>query len=275
MDNENVTAPMQQPASQAEPMPTSAPSSAKVGLQRHPLYLTTIIAVVLIFIVLVVVYMYVEGSTSVKPQPKVFVNATTTVQAPSTAFAESFLAPYSPEKALPNVTTFTSVPYDTGGACSSVATIKWFAQPGVNVSYTNENFSTLNQSLPFAEYAAVFVVDPASEVSYAAATNSIGVCSPYLGPIRENSTYSYKITQINGLEVHEYTLSNFTNQGLNLTNTYYIGSKPNLYWYFASTVYNGYGLQFGVWGFASSMNQTSLQNQTEQFVTEFMNASAS
>jgi hypothetical protein len=248
---------------------TSKNTSRKsdIGLNKHPIYLTAIISFALVFVILVSLYIFMEGTHGVKTA-----NGSQEVmsQKQNMITARNFLETYAPAAPLSNSIIFNNVTYDANGLCNSVGTIKWFTQPGINVNYTMVNFSKLNQSLPFAEYALVFAINQSNLGAYYSMVNKTGVCSPYMEPILKNSTFDYEGLHFGPTNIYMYTLSNFTETGFNLTNTKYIGNKPDLYWYFASTVYKGYDLQFGVWGFKDSKNDYYLLNQSKNFVNQFI-----
>ncbi len=255
----------------------SPSETAQVGIHHNLLY----IAIVAVFAIMAIgaLYLYTSSNPSVHAKTSMTTYSTTiaATAAPTNASnaitaTNAFLSAYN-ASALTQVTLYQNSPFNKGGACTGLLSLKWFSQPEVNVtsSASASNFSKLDQSIPFAQYVAVYTPDASNASEFSLEVNQTGLCpESSLYSVFSNSTYHYGTFGYKGMLLHEYLLSNFTNEGLNLTSNNYVGKKPDLYWYFVTGMYGGQELQFGSWGPIGSINDTALRSQAEQFLNAFM-----
>ncbi len=228
---------------------------------------------VIVFLIAVAAVLFVYTSS---PTQKT-ADSSSTIVAPSLSAVppsgSGFLYSYAMQNSPARIITYANITFDNSGSCQGIKLVKWFAQPGINVTYTYANFSSFNQSAPLAQYVALSYVNPANASAYAANINQSGLCpSTELDSIFENSAHNYSTVGFDGIILHVYNVYNFTNTGMHLTNNYYVGKKPDIYWYFATTAYKGTGLQFGSWGYSDSETSTALLSQAEAMIGSYINA---
>jgi hypothetical protein len=138
------------------------------------------------------------------------------------------------------------------------------------ISTTPFNYSSYNQSKLFVSYITIVIVNNSDIKNftylYKNGKGLIGLNSSE--DFSNVSTFRYYNISIYNQSGYLDELSNFTQQGLNLTNSYYIGKKPNLSWYLESVLYKNTYVIVGMWGFGDNINITSLNNYTLEVVKD-------
>ncbi len=262
---------------QSTPPPYSGTSP---GVHKHPSYIIATIVIVAAFVLIYVGLsqrqLFTTGTAPVSGNSNTAVNigasANTSSGANATVQNTVFLKSYGFNQNLTYVTFYPSLIYDQGPSCSGTATTKIVYQLRSNASQQT-NLSGLNEKLPINEYASTYEINPYYAEVYSQMINRTGLCSQTLNGMAfllNNSQHTYYTLSTGNYTLHIYYMHNFTNNAFNLMNYGYAGSKPDIYWYLATTVYKGTGLQFGVWGFANEVNQTLLTNQSETFVNSYV-----
>ena len=184
--------------------------------------------------------------------------------------ANSFMSNYSLPSNISTLhrvsTIYTSIdPY-----CQSTEYVMDYLPQGVSNAAEPLNFSALNQSNPITILIAVEVVSPSYMGQYNATVKSNnGYCLPIMKQISENSTFTSIPTKFYNANGYLFEISNFTNEGLNLTSTYYLGPRPNLVWYNAAAHYHNAVVEIAVWAIAGHENTTMLYNDMNYTVASF------
>ena len=228
-------------------------------------------ATVVISAVLVLAIAYFILHTKYSPAPA---NATGNASY-GAAWRAAFLESFPLNSSLSNITIINNLTFYQGGPCSGTAAIKSAVSSSSATSQRGTDLSSLNPRFPFLQYAAIYTVNQSDASAYESAISNTGLCEnsyTSLVPILSRSESSYSTIQFEGVTLHIYLISNLTADELNSTGYYFTGSKPDVYWYMATTSYGNSGLQFGSRGFVSSENVTSLIDMTKGFVSGFINA---
>ncbi len=140
---------------------------------------------------------------------------------------------------------------------------KWYIENGFSDnSALYQNYSKLNQSIPFA-WEVIIGFSNTTKAYNATINGNGGYCSSIIHNVTLLSSFtSSKQRFYNNATGYLVTFTNFTSAGLNLTNSYYIGPKPNLEWSFSMVNYNGIWIRVAAWGFYNEINESQLINWT-------------
>lgn len=161
---------------------------------------------------------------------------------------------------------FISIP-----ECNFSGYVKWYIENGFS-SNPNipENYSNLNQSIPFAYYYLIGFSNTSSIYSNAIAQNG-GYCSDLSRNLSLNSTFiHYNATFYNNMKGYVLAFTNFTAQGFNMTDSYYIGKKPDIAFYYTTVLYNNTRFTVGVWGFRNQINISSVEEMTNSLLKAYI-----
>ena len=86
-----------------------------------------------------------------------------------------------------------------------------------------------------------------------------------------NSTFAhYNATFYNGVKGYILVFTNFTTRGFNITDSYYIGKKPDIAFYYTNAIYNNTRFTVGVWGFSNQINISSVENMTNALLKSYI-----
>jgi hypothetical protein len=141
------------------------------------------------------------------------------------------------------------------------------------------NISSLSDSEPVGEYAAVLGVNPSNIAEYSTLFNSNGgFCTPSFAASLANSTSQKTRYSYGNTTVYIFTMSNITKNGLNVFGSY-LGPKPNLTVYMGSAMYGNYRVKVLVAGFSSTAsklglygNAVSLTNSTISYLKSYLSS---
>ena len=181
--------------------------------------------------------------------------------------AYNFISAYN----LPTDLIPTGVYSISNSTCHTTTYGKWYlsnyssGSPSIVL-----NYSKLNQTKPFAEYITIVVVDPAFLNNYTQILGANGYCGNIYKKILTNA--SYNITSVNfaGKTGDLTKIYNFTDAGLILTTSYYLGPRPDIAWYATGVLYKNVKIGVGVWGSRNYMNASQIIQLTNQTVQAFV-----
>jgi len=155
--------------------------------------------------------------------------------------------------------------------CNFSGYVKWYIENGFSSNPTApENYSTLNQSIPFSYYYLIGFSNTSSIYSNAIAQNG-GYCSDLSKNLSSNSTFvHYNATFYNNAKGYVLVFTNLTAQGFNMTDSYYIGKKPDIAFYYTSVLYNNTRFTVGIWGFRNQINISSVEEMTNSLLKTYI-----
>ena len=271
-DNNNTNQPSMQAA---DNMPQKEPyddKSTYLGIKepesnsgklKHYLAATALVVILLLLIILVLhnfgIYLPLQHITNATTSSPISINESST-----------YLGNFSFNTKLKNLGTF--VYRDT--YCNYTEYFVDYAQKGVPVPPGAINFSTLNTSEPIFVSFGVENINGSLGRYLSIINGTGGYCQKIFSEISKNSLYSKSSAKIDGINAYIMNFSNFTNAGLNLTQTYYIGPKPNLEWQITKVVYKNVALVTSVWWFEGKANNTALYNYSSNFYSRFISEAA-
>ncbi len=248
------------------PSPQTAPEEVKIPSKHHAF--AYVLSIIIIAALVAILYFYSlhvssgqHGSTTV---PSYTTSAGSTINQssipPNATSTSAFLSKYNLTAQLPAM-AMTDVFTNASGSCNYYALAKWYQSKYIpNPPITAVNYSALNDSTPFAEYASIYI--PAFQPS------SNSRCASLRGPQsvyslkNESESFSEHNTTVSGITMSVVQIDNLTQQGLNATATYYTGPKPSISWYVTYVYYGNTIISLGQWGFTGHMNATLLVAQT-------------
>lgn len=183
-------------------------------------------------------------------------------------FFGNFFANYK-TYSLTNTKVFYNNNYK--GACNYVYLDRYYSQPGA-ITANIINFSIFNKSKPLIVSFSIFIINQSNLTSFSTQfNNNKGYCRSLFTNIISNTTSNQSTYNIANSTVYAWKLSNFTNDGLNLTSNQYSGIRPNLYMHFSKAIYKNTVVGIMVWGFNGYQNNTYINNQYNKFLSSFIN----
>ncbi|MEM0201859.1 MAG: hypothetical protein QXR73_01645, partial [Candidatus Micrarchaeaceae archaeon] len=225
------------------------------------IYIITIAVAIVIIIIATGVHYYANALEAGSINTGYYINGTA---------ANSFISNYS----LPqNISTLyrSSIYNYIDPSCQNTEYILPYLIKGIASPSAPTNFSTVNQSNPLAILIGVGIVAPSYLSQYnATVEKNDGYCLPAMKAISENSTFISIPTKFDGISGYIFNISNFTNEGLNLTYTYYIGPRPNLTWYNGIARYHNAEISVSIWSMTGHANLTMLYNDMNYTVKAFL-----
>lgn len=233
------------------------------GKLKH--YLAAIALVVILFFVITLIlhnfgiYIPLQNIANTTAPSTISINA-----------SRAYLGNFSFNTKLKNLGTFVY----SNAYCNYKEYFLDYAQDGVPLPPGAINFSKLNESEPIFVSFGVENIN-GSIGRYLSIVNSTGgYCQEAFREISKNSHYSSSKASIDGMNAYVMNFSNFTNTGLNMTQTYYIGVRPDLEWQITKVIYKNVALVTSIWWFAGSANNTKLYNYSSNFYSHFISESA-
>ena len=185
----------------------------------------------------------------------------------SGAKASAFLSNFSPTVQIPR----SQITVYSNSSCNYTQYTLQYLQKGLASPALPTNYSKLNQSLPVFVYFSLSLINSSSVQAYVSKIGQTGgYCILNMQRIADNSTYRHSIVNISGYKAYLMEFSNFTNDGLNLTYTYYAGPRPNLTWYSIVAVSKNVALKSGIWAFSGHANETLLMNYEADLINSFV-----
>lgn len=253
----------QQSTANAAPNPVPAGEPIAPITSTHHQYTKHYLIAIVILIVIASIIIIIVQRTS-------FIISTPISQKPTSIglnTVKSYMNNFSVKTPLNYLGSFTY----SNSICNYTEYSAEYAQAGVPVPPAPANFSKLNESQPIFISFTVAVINQSFMPSYISKINtSGGFCIPSMYNISKNSTYSHSILTISGVPSYLMNFSNFTDEGLNLTYTYYIGKRPNLEWSVIKTIYKNTAILTGIWSFKGYANGSLLKNYSEQFYNSYI-----
>ena len=159
------------------------------------------------------------------------------------------------------------------GACAYEEYAKAYDQFGIGVSSPPPiDFSSFNQSLPIFYYFRIAQINSSNRTQIDNDFNlRVGyLCGSIVPLIMTNATVKSLIGQLGNVTIYTYLFTNFTDAAFNLTDSQYVGARPNLYWYHAEAIRGNIVLGFSVWGFAPYENITAFNDTRNAFINTFV-----
>lgn len=234
----------------------TAPQIQQKGHRRAALVIAIIIVIAIAILAVVYQYSNIHPSTSAY-----YVNLTE---------ADLFINNYSLPSNVSTLHRINTIYTSTDPYCQNTEYIVDYLPQGISNAAQPVNFSALDQNNPAVILVAISVVDPSYLSQYNATVKSNkGYCLPIMKQISENSTFLSIPTEFYNASGYLLEMSNFTNEGLNLTSTYYIGQRPNLDWYNAAAHYHNAVIEIAEWAIAGHENTTMLYNDMNYTVASF------
>lgn len=213
-------------------------------------------------------------STSLTTVPTTILINNTTVSNKSVTFnsAERFFGNFFANYqtyALPTTKVYYNHTYQE--ACNYVYLDRYYTQPGA-ITANAKDFSTFNKSKPLIVSFSIFIINQSNMTNFSTQFyNNKGYCKGLFTNIISNTTSNQSTYNIANLTVYNWKLSNFTNDGLNLTGNKYSGVRPDLYLHFSKSLYKNTLVGIMVWGFKGYQNNTYIEGQYNKFLTSFKN----
>lgn len=234
----------------------------KTPVSHHPI--KYILAIVVAAALVGVIYYFKSGSISVP------LSSTTTIQPAKSSYSSTDVGRFMPTFNLPTSPPASQVLNATTSECHVTQFVKWYLASNSLQTGSAINYSQFNKSMPYAEYVSIGAVDPSFLANYTQRlSQNGGYCRSSIKPLLTNATFSYSVVSFAGASGYLLRFSNFTNNALNLTATYYTGQRPNVNWYSTAVMYKNVQISVGFWGFAGYMNASQLIRYTNLTLQAF------
>lgn len=158
--------------------------------------------------------------------------------------------------------------------CNYTGYVVWYIKNGYpSNSSAPVNYSKINQTAPFALYVKVGTSGTMSAYRKALQNNR-GYCSQIFDEIAKNSSFtSLNVSFSENSEGYLLSFTNFSSEGLKITNTSYIGPKPNVIWKYTNVVYGNVIISIGAWGLGNNVKSNDLVYFTNYIISQYNNFS--
>jgi len=294
-DNNGIQSDVQQPVAQSQ-MQQQQPSAQKTNaestsLPKHKSYTQVIFGVIAVLVVLTIIILYVHAPLSTPNYPTTIAGysskSSTTISIASTTIPpiqqnrtlytkklsaiSSFMDTFNITIHHNNMYYVIAPQFIPIRECNFSGYVKWYIENGFSSNpNAPENYSALNQSIPFSYYYIIGFSNTTAIYSNVIAKNG-GYCSNLSKNLSSNSTFvRYNATFYNNAKGYVLVFTNFTAQGFNMTDSYYIGKKPDIAFYYTNVLYNNTRFTVGVWGFRNQINISSVEEMTNSILKAYI-----
>ena len=158
--------------------------------------------------------------------------------------------------------------------CNYTGYVIWYIKNGYpSNSSTPVNYSKINQTAPFAWYVKVGTSDNMAAYKKILQNNG-GYCSQISHALAKNSSFSSSNVSLSeNSKGYILSFTNFSQTGLKITNTSYIGARPNITWVYTNAVYGNAIISIGAWGLGNNIKNNELLSLTNSIISQYKNFS--
>jgi len=139
-----------------------------------------------------------------------------------------------------------------------------------NPTVVPDNYSTLNQSIPFSYYYLIFSQNTSGIYSNVIAQNG-GYYSDLSKNLSSNSTFiHYNATFYSNAKGYVLSIHKFLYTRLQHDRFILYRQKPDIAFYYTSVLYNNARFPVGIWGFRNQINISSVEEMISSLLKAYI-----